>query len=328
MYFSTTLMRDLLRYILYRTTLRGKNKADTSRFAEASGYRRLRIITLQGFKDSFLLMIGVFAAAFGLEGFLMTNRFIDGGVTGISLLIAETTGLPLWPLLVVINVPFLLLAIRVVGKTFALRAAIGIAGLAAVLAFCSFPNVTDDNLLVAVFGGFFIGAGVGLSIRGGGVIDGTEILAIAISKKIGATIGDIIILVNIIVFSAAAYFLSVESALYSMITYLAASKTIDFVLEGVEEYTAVNIISPHSEDVRRFIVNEMGRGVTIFQGRRGMRDSADNREDVDIIFTVLTRFELNRLNTELKKIDPHAFVVMHSVKDIQGGVVKKRPHKH
>ncbi|MFM9051133.1 MAG: YitT family protein [Bacteroidota bacterium] len=273
-------------------------------------------------------MIVVLAAAFGLDGFQMTNRYIDGGVTGISLLIAETTGLPLWPLLVVINVPFLLLAIRVVGKTFALRAAIGIAGLAAVLAFCSFPNVTDDNLLVAVFGGFFIGAGVGLSIRGGGVIDGTEILAIAISKKIGATIGDIIILVNIIVFSAAAYFLSVESALYSMITYLAASKTIDFVLEGVEEYTAVNIISPHSEDVRRFIVNEMGRGVTIFQGRRGMRDSADNREDVDIIFTVLTRFELNRLNTELKKIDPHAFVVMHSVKDIQGGVVKKRPHKH
>ncbi|MFM7728957.1 MAG: YitT family protein [Flavobacteriales bacterium] len=319
-------MRRLLQFIIYRTTLRGKAQGGVSRFAEAQAYRALRIHSVRVLKDIFLIAAGVACAAFGLEGFLMTNRFIDGGVTGISLLVSETTGWELWPLLVLFNVPFLLLAIRVVGKGFAIRAAAGIAGLAMALAVFSFPNVTDDKLLVAVFGGFFIGAGVGLSIRGGGVIDGTEILAIALSKRFGATIGDIIILINVLVFSAAAYFLSVEAALYSMITYLAASKTLDFVLEGVEEYTAINILSPKSEEVRSFIVNEMGRGVTIYHGRRGMQ--AENREEVDIVFTVLTRFELNRLTTGLKKIDPNAFVVMHSVKDIHGGVVKKRPHKH
>jgi len=199
--------------------------------------------------------------------------------------------------------------------------------LALVVGTVHFPDVTKDNLLVAVFGGFFLGAGIGLSVRGGAVIDGTEVLAIFLSRKLGTTIGDIIILINIIIFGAAAYFLSVEIALYSMVTYLSASKTLDFIIEGIEEYTGVTIISPHSEAIRQMIITTIGRGVTVYNGKRGFGKSGESK-NVDIVYTVVTRLELNRLNAEIEKIDPHAFVVMSSIKDTKGGMIKKRPLKH
>ena len=187
-----------------------------------------------------------------------------------------------------------------------------------------FPDVTKDNLLVALFGGFFLGAGIGLSVRGGAVIDGTEVLAIYLSRKFGTTIGDIIIVINILIFSAAVYFLSVEIALYSMITYLAASKTLDFIIEGIEEYMGVTIISSHSEEIRQMIIQKMGRGVTIYSGKQGYGKRGETR-DADIIYTVITRLELNKLNTEIEKIEPDAFVVMSSIRDTKGGMIKKRP---
>jgi len=143
----------------------------------------------------------------------------------------------------------------------------------------------------------------------------------------GTTIGDIIILINIFIFGAAAYFLSVEIALYSMVTYLSASKTLDFIIEGIEEYTGVTIISSHSEEIREMIVNVIGRGVTVYNGKRGFGKSGEAK-DIDIVYTVVTRLELNRLNTEIEKIDPNAFVVMSSIKDTKGGMIKKRPLKH
>ena len=190
-----------------------------------------------------------------------------------------------------------------------------------------FPNVTNDNLLVSIFGGFFLGAGIGLSVRGGAVIDGTEVLAIFLSKKLGTTIGDIIIIINVLIFSAAAYFLSVEIALYSMITYLAASKTLDFIIEGIDEYIGVTIISSHNEEIRQMIINEMGRGVTVYSGKKGYGRSGETK-NIDILYTVITRLELNKLNTEIEKIEPNAFVVMNSVKDTKGGMIKKRPLDH
>jgi uncharacterized membrane-anchored protein YitT (DUF2179 family) len=195
------------------------------------------------------------------------------------------------------------------------------------VAFFNFRQVTDDKLLVAAFGGFFLGAGIGLSVRGGAVIDGTEVLAIFLSRKLGTTIGDIIIVINILIFSTAAYFLNIETALYAIITYLAASKTLDFIIEGIEEYTSVSIISSHSTEIREMIINKMGRGVTLYDGKRGFGKSGETK-DVEIVFTVITRLELNKLNTELIKIDPHAFIVMTSVKDTKGGMIKKRPLKH
>ncbi len=216
---------------------------------------------------------------------------------------------------------------RMVGWPFAIKTTLAIAGLAAVLAGVPFPDVTQDNLLVAVFGGFFLGAGIGFAIRGGCVIDGTEVLAIFLSRKLGTTLGDIIVMINILIFGTAAYFLGIDIALYSMITYLAASKTLDFVVEGIEEYIGVTIISSHQDEIREMIQGKLGRGVTVYCGKGGYGRSGI-RKEVDILYSVITRLELNKLNVELKRIDPNAFITMHNVKDTRGGMIKKRPFKH
>ncbi len=293
----------------------------------AKYYRNLTISVRRLFWDSILMTLGVFSAAFGFKGFLLTNKFIDGGATGISLLTSALTGIPLWVLIICVNIPFMILGYKILGRGFAIKTAVAISALALVLATVTFPNVTNDNLLVAIFGGFFLGAGIGLSVRGGAVIDGTEILAIYLSRKLGTTIGDIIIIINIMIFSTAAYLLSVEIALYSMITYLAASKTLDFIVEGIEEYIGVTIVSSHSEEIRQMIINKMGRGVTVYSGKKGYGKKGETK-DVDIIYTVITRLEINKLNTEIEKIEPDTFVVMSAVKDTRGGMIKKRPLKH
>ncbi|HMD00337.1 MAG TPA: YitT family protein, partial [Ferruginibacter sp.] len=287
----------------------------------------LKLTIFRGIKDVLLIAAGIAAAAFGLESFLLPTNFIDGGVTGISLLISETTKLPLFIFLIVVNIPFVFVGYMILGKQFAIKTAFAIVGLALTVAFVHFPQVTHDKLLVAVFGGFFLGAGIGLSVRGGAVLDGTEVLAIYLSRKLGTRIGDIIIIINIFIFSVAAWLLSVDSALYSMITYLVASRTLDFIIEGIEEYTAVTIVSPHSDEIREMIINKMGRGVTLYKGERGFGKRGETK-NVDVVFTVITRLELNKLNIELIKIDPNAFIVMNSVKDTRGGMIKKRPLKH
>ncbi|WP_271768018.1 YitT family protein [Aquimarina algiphila] len=284
---------------------------------------KLRVTLISLFKDVFLIVLGVISAAFGLESFLLPNMFIDGGVTGISLLVSEITSIPLYILIVVINIPFIFLGFKVIGKRFAIRATIAISGLALSLLLIDFPEVTQDKLLVSVFGGFFLGAGIGLSVRGGGVLDGTEVLAIFMSKKLGTTVGDAITIINVIIFSAAAYLLSIETALYSMLTYLAASKTLDFVIEGIEEYTGVTIISEHNTKIMDMITHTMRRGVTIYQGKQGYGNHGHMNE-IDILYTVVTRLEISKLNREIEKIDPNAFVIMHSINDTRGGMIKKR----
>ena len=318
--------------VILQTTLKkrkelNQDKDPMTEYRFAKAYREFKIIVKRQFKDAVLIIMGIFSASFGFKGFLLTNNFIDGGATGISLLISALTDIPLALLIVCINIPFVILGYIVLGKGFAIKTALAISGLALCVATVHFPNVTNDNLLVAIFGGFFLGAGIGLSVRGGAVIDGTEVLAIYLSKKLGTTIGDIIVLINVIIFSTAAYFLSIEIALYSMITYLAASKTLDFIVEGIDEYIGVTIISSHSDEIREMIIHVMGRGVTVYSGKRGYGKKGETRE-VDIIYTVITRLELNKLNTEIQKIEPSAFVVMNSVKDTKGGMISKRPLKH
>jgi len=306
-----------------------ENAATTlSRYGKARHYRNLKIELKRNIRDGIFIVVGVFSAAFGLEGFLLANQFIDGGVTGVSLLISNLTGWSLSALLVVINTPFIVLGYYNLGKAFAIKTTLAIISLSIVLLLFDFHIVTADKLLVAVFGGFFLGVGVGLSVRGGAVIDGTEVLAIYLSKKLGATIGDIVIVINVLIFSAAAHFLSLESALYSMITYLSVSKTLDFIIEGIEEYIGVTIISSHHEDIRQMIIRELGRGVTIYSGKGGYGKRGERKKELEILFTVITRLELNKLQTEIEKIDPNAFVVMNSVKDTRGGMIKKRPLQH
>jgi len=325
-------MKPFWKQVIIRTIINPKSKNRNegekySDFALAKGMWEFKISVKEQVKDVILITIGIFSAAFGFKGFLLSNHFIDGGATGISLLISALTSIPLYVLIITVNIPFIFLAYKVIGKTFAVKTALAISGLALVVATVTFPDVTRDNLLVALFGGFFLGAGIGLSVRGGAVIDGTEVLAIYLSRKLGTTIGDIIIIINVIIFSTAAYFLSVEIALYSMVTYLTASKTLDFVIEGIEEYTGVTIISSHSDEIRSMIINTIGRGVTVYSGTRGYGKKGETK-DVEIVYTVVTRLELNKLNSEIEKIDPHSFVVMSSIKDTKGGMIKKRPLDH
>jgi uncharacterized membrane-anchored protein YitT (DUF2179 family) len=272
-----------------------------------------------------MITLGVFAAGFGLKGFLLPAGFLDGGVTGISLLINRLAGVELSLLIFCINIPFILLGFRQVSTPFALKTMVAISGLAIVLAVVPFPEVTTDPLLVSVFGGFFLGAGIGLAIRGGAVIDGTEVLAIYLSKKSTLSVGDIIMILNLFIFSTAAILINIETAMYAMLTYLAASRTVDFIITGIEEYTGVTIISESSDDVRSAIIEKMGRGVTIYKGERGFGSRQHADRDIDIIYTVITRLEVQKLKNEVEKIDPQAFIIQHAISDTRGGMVKKRP---
>jgi uncharacterized membrane-anchored protein YitT (DUF2179 family) len=304
-----------------------KNEKITSRFQKARNYKKKWVTIKAESKSIILIMIGIISASFGLKGFLLPNNFIDGGITGLSLLLTETTQMPLSMLIIIVNIPFIILGYITLGKQFAIKTSFAIIGLGLCIAFINFPNITNDKLLVAVFGGIFLGAGIGFSIRGGAVIDGTEVLAIYLSKKWGVTIGDFIIIINIFIFGTAAIVLSIEAALYSMITYFSASKTLDFIVDGFDEYIGVTIVSSHCKEIKEMIVETMGRGVTVYNGTKGIGKRGE-RSDIDIIYTVITRLELNKLNIEIEKITPTAFVVMNTVKDTKGGMIKKKDYKY
>ncbi|TGV01189.1 YitT family protein [Flavivirga rizhaonensis] len=288
--------------------------------------RRFQVELSHAIKESFFIIIGVFSAGFGLKGFLLPNKFIDGGATGISLLLENVTSLNLGLLLVLVNLPFLILASRTIGFRFAIKSIVAITLLAIVVHFVNYPIVTEDKLLIAVFGGFFLGFGIGMSIRGGSVIDGTEVLAIFLGRKLSLTIGDVLLLINVIIFSVGAYTLSIETALYAMLTYLAAARTVDFVVDGVEEYVGVTIISNNHEELRIMLTEKLRRACTIYAGKGGYGKQGYSY-DKDIIYTVVTRLELAKLQTEIDKIDRNAFIIMGVVKDLKGGMIKKRPLK-
>jgi uncharacterized membrane-anchored protein YitT (DUF2179 family) len=302
----------------------GQQVNEMSAYRTAKQLRSFRISLIRTIKDFVLIVLGILSAGLGVKGFLLPNGFIDGGCTGISMLITNVTGLPLPFILVIVNIPFLLLGLRTLGKKFFFRGTLAVIGFAICVALMPYLDITKDTLLVSVFGGFFLGLGIGLAVRGGAVLDGTEVMAIYFSRKSSITIGDVILVFNVLVFSVAAYVLGIEVALYSILTYLAASKTVDFVIEGIEEYTGVTIISVHNEEIAEMIVNKLGRGLTVYKGERGFGKSGVRRE-MDILFTVITRLEISSLNAEIARIDSNAFVVMGSIKDTKGGMIKKRP---
>ncbi len=271
------------------------------------------------------IILGILSAGIGLKGFLLSSKFIDGGVTGISMLIAETTRLPISILIFVINAPFLYLGYKRLGLLFAIKSALAIGGLSLCLAFVHFPDVTSDKLLTAVFGGFFIGVGSGLAMRAGAVLDGTEIAAVLVSKRTQLLrVSDVVLLLNVVIFSTAALFLGVESALYSILTYVAASKMIDFILNGFEQYTGITVVSTKSDVIRRVITQRLGRGVTIYQGKSGYGKDGQVNAPRDIIFTVATRLEIPSIKQAILKVDPSAFIVQQSIDDTTGGLLKRK----
>ena len=280
---------------------------------------------LREIKSYFLIIIAILSAGMGIKGYLLSSHFIDGGVTGISMLLNNIFGWPLYILIPLINLPFIILAYYQMGLKFALKSSLAIAGLAICLAFVPYPDVTPDKLLTAVFGGFFIGLGIGLAIRAESVLDGTEIAALLVSKNTSVLkVADVILLLNVVIFATALFFLGVEPASYSILTYFAASKTIDFLLYGLEEYTGVTSVSPYSDSIRDRITEEMGRGVTVYSGKKGYGKRGESDAENDILFTVVTRLEVGRLKTIVDAIDQNAFIIQHSINDIQGGMVKQR----
>lgn len=269
--------------------------------------------------NTLLIILGILSAGMGIKGFLLSSHFIDGGVTGISMLLSDVFGVPLSLLISLINLPFIALGYRQIGGIFALKSTLAIVGLSICLAFVSYPDVTPDKLLTAIFGGFFIGAGIGLAIRGGAVLDGTEIAALLISKESYLLkIGDIILILNIFIFTAAAFILGVDEALYSILTYFAASKTVDFLLHGIEEYNAIIIVSEKSDEIREAIVRVLSHGVTIYNGRGGKTG-----KPMHILYCVVTRLEIGRVRNVIKEIDENAFVIIHPLADATGGIIKK-----
>lgn len=274
--------------------------------------------------DALYTVAGIFFCGFALKGFLIPNQFFDGGITGISLLIHEIYHWNIGVVILLANIPLIILGSFLVNKTFAIRTFLAITGLALCLHFIPYPQITSDKLLVSIFGGVFLGLGLGLAMRGGCALDGIEVLALYTGKRISFTISEIILGINIIIFLIAALKLGLPVALYSILTYYSASRTIDFVIEGLEQFTGVTIISGQSEKIKEQLVMGLGRGITVYKGERGfMKESYDISQPVDIVFTVVTRMELIRLKNLVQKIDPKAFVFTSIIKETAGGILKR-----
>lgn len=279
-------------------------------------------------KSLLYILAGIFSASFGLKGFLLPQGFLDGGAMGIALLIRHLTGLNIGMLIVLVNLPFVLLGAKILSKTFIIKTIFAIAALSLAVTFMPFTQVTNDKLLIAVFGGFFLGAGIGLSIRGGSVIDGTEVLALYFTRTSAFSIGDIIAVLNIVIFSFAALLLEVEIALYAMLTYLSASRTVDFFIHGFNEYLDLTIISSKHEDIRQLLINDLEKGVTILKGKRGRLEPDGSEKEIDIIYTVTTKLEVTRLKTEILEVDPTAFIIQNRIDEAHGGFLKKHLVQH
>jgi uncharacterized membrane-anchored protein YitT (DUF2179 family) len=270
-------------------------------------------------------ILGILFCGFALKGFLVPNKFFDGGVTGISLLLHELYHFNIAYVIVIVNLPFIIMGAYQVNRAFAVKTLIAVIGLGLCLLYVPYPQITSDKLLVSIFGGVFMGIGVGLAIRGGCALDGIEVLALYTGKRISFTISEIILGINIVIFLIAAFELGLPTALYSILTYYTASRTINFVIEGLEEYTGVTIISGQSEIIKEQLVMQLGRGITVYKGERGfLKDSFDISHPVDIVFTVVTRLEIRRMRNLIHGIDPKAFVFTSTIKEATGGVLKRR----
>ncbi|MFT5723007.1 MAG: uncharacterized membrane-anchored protein YitT (DUF2179 family) [Bacteroidia bacterium] len=271
--------------------------------------------------------LGVFCAILALKGFMIPNHFLDGGVTGISILAHEIFHINISWFLVILNIPFVIMGYKKIGVTFAVQMMLAVLLLAIFMNVINIPTITTDKILIAVFGGFLMGLSVGFVIKGGGVIDGFEVVAHYTNKKLGLSTGEIVLFANSIIFLSAAFNFGIEAAMYSILTYFTAVKTSDYVVDGFEEYTALTIISEKHEEVKRIIVQDFKKAISVYKGERGyLPNSFDVKHDCDIIMTIATRLEVHRLKESISLVDPKAFFYVQRIKEVTGGVVKKKGH--
>jgi uncharacterized membrane-anchored protein YitT (DUF2179 family) len=278
-------------------------------------------------KNILQICIGSSMAVFAMKGFMIPNQFMDGGVTGISILLHEISHLPVSIFIFIFNLPFIYLGYKRIGKTFAVQTSIAVVLLTIGLIFIDLKPFTSDKLLIAVFGGILIGTGVGLVIRSGGVLDGAEVIAVFTRRRIGFSNSEIVMIFNTFIFAGAAFHFGIETAMYSLITYFAATRATNYIVDGIEQYTAVNIISSQHERVKALLVNEMGKGITVYKGQRGyLPGSFDVKTDCEIIVTIVTRLEINQIQESIIEIDPKAFVFIQNINDATGGILKAKGH--
>ncbi|MGN7118647.1 YitT family protein [Lysinibacillus odysseyi] len=269
-----------------------------------------------------MIIIGAAIAAYGLEAVLIPNNVIDGGVTGVSIMGAEVLELPLGLFLFILNIPFVYLGYKQIGKTFAIMSVVGIAALSlgTVLMHDISPILSEkDHLLVVASGGILLGVGIGIVLRNGGALDGSEVLAVLVSRKVPFSVGDIILLINVFIFAIAAFVYSLESALYSALTYYIAKTVIDIVQVGLEKSKSVQIISKNSKDIGDAIQARLGRSITYTTGRGGF-----SNEETEMINCVINRMEETKMLDIIREHDPGAFVVISDVSEVRGGNFKKR----
>lgn len=259
-----------------------------------------------------------------LKGFIVPNNFVDGDVTAVSILFKEIFHIHISFFLVIINLPFVFIGYKKIGKTFAIKSLIAIILMAFLMVILEFPTVTEDKLLIAAFGGFLMGLGIGLVIRGGGVIDGMEVLAQFTKKKIGFSSSEIIMVFNSLVILGAAFEFGIEPAMYSILVYFTAMKTSDYVVDGIEEFTSLSIISKQHEEVKSLIVNDFGKAITVYKGERGyLPGTFEIKYECDIVVTVVTRLEIHRIKQAVSALDPDAFFYVQSIKEVKGSFLKR-----
>jgi uncharacterized membrane-anchored protein YitT (DUF2179 family) len=268
-----------------------------------------------------MLFIGSVVTAAGLEFFLIPNQVIDGGIIGVSILLSHITGVSLSLYIVFLNLPFLYLGYMQIGKSFCISTLFSVLSLAFwVWYFHPIPELTNDLFLAATFGGVLVGVGVGLIIRYGGSLDGTEIVAIILDRKSGFSVGEIVMFFNVFILGSAGLVFGWDRAMYSLVAYFVAFKVIDLTIEGLDESKGVMIVSDNADEIADTLLARLGRGVTILHGQGGF-----SQEPKKVLYSVITRLEIAKLKAIVDETDPGAFVTIHDVHDVIGGQVKKRP---
>jgi uncharacterized membrane-anchored protein YitT (DUF2179 family) len=268
----------------------------------------------------FFITLGAVMMAVALELFLVPNSVIDGGITGISIMLSHITKLQLGLFIFIINLPFLYIGYKQIGKTFAISSIYGIAVLSVSTAMLHHVEpFTDEKILAVLFGGLILGLGVGIVIRVGGALDGTEIVAILLSKKLRLPVGQIIMFINVFIFIAAGFVFEWDSAMYSIFAYYMAAKVMDIVVEGLNESRSVTIISNEYEEISQAIQDRLGRSTTFIYAKGGYL-----KEDTQMVYCVLTRLELAKLKDVVHDIDENAFIAIQNVSDVMGGNFEKK----
>ncbi len=272
------------------------------------------------------LLVGIALAVFALRGFMIPNHFLDGGIIGLSILAYELAGINLSLCLLVGNIGFIFLAYKKVSKEVAIKSLIAVILIAIGLEFVEIPPITTNKVLTAIFGGAILGTGVGLVIRSGGALDGTEILVVLTRQRIGLSMSELIMVINTSIFLTAAIFLGIETAMFSIITYFTATKMIDYVVDGLDQFTALTIISSQSETIKSLIVKDFGKGITVYKGERGyLPDTEYTSTPCDIITTIVTRLELLHVKKAVMAADPNAFLFVQPIREASGGILTKKP---